>query len=82
MLRFQMTLVGSSCKAGAANLTVDATTFPVGGCLSRRFVVGILLLHITLSYLPRNAYHAFCLGSICEKTNPFKQSDEYIERFL
>jgi hypothetical protein len=82
MLRFQMTLVGSSCKAGAANLTVDATTFPVGGCLSRRFVVGILLLHITLSYLPRNAYHAFCLGSICERTNPFKQSDEYIERFL
>jgi hypothetical protein len=82
MLWFQMTLMGSSCKAGAANLTVDATTLPVGGCSSLRFVLGILLLCVTLSYPARNAYHCFCFGSVRKQTDPFKQSDEDVEGFL
>ncbi len=82
MLRFQVTLVGSSCKAGAANLTVDATTLPVRGCSSLRFVLGILLLCVTLSYPSRNAYYRFHFGSVCKQTNPFKQSDEDVEGFL
>jgi hypothetical protein len=75
MLQFQVTLVGSSCKAGAANLTVDATTIPVGGCSSLRFVLGILLLCVTLSYLSRNAYHCYHFVSVRKQTNQFKQSD-------
>ena len=82
MLRFQMTLVGSSRKAGTANLTVDATTLLVGGCYSLRLVIGILLLCVTLSYPPRNTHHDFRLGGVREKTDPFKQSDEDIEGLL
>ena len=82
MLQFQMTLVGSSRKAGAANLTVDATTLLVGGCYSLRLLVGVLLFGVTLSYPPRNAHHDFRLGGICEKTNPFKQFDKDVEGFL
>ncbi len=82
VLCLQMTLIGSSCKAGTANLTVDASTLLVGGCYSLRLVVGVLLLCITLSYPSRNAHHGFHLGGVCEKTNTFKQFDENIEGFL
>ncbi len=74
-----MTSAGSSIQAGAANLTVDATTLLVGSCYSLRLVVGILFLGITLSYPPRNVHRGFCLGGVCEKTNPFKQSDENVK---
>ena len=77
-----MTLVGSSCKAGAANLTVNATTLLVSGCYSLRLVVGIPFLDVTLSYPPRNAHHDFCLGGVREKTDPFKQSDEDVKGLL
>ena len=79
-----MTLVGSSCKAGATNLTADPTTLVVGGCSSRRFVFvfGILLLCAGLVYPSWDANHDFCLGRICKQTNPFKQFDQDIERLM
>jgi hypothetical protein len=77
-----MTLVRSSCKAGATNLTVNPTTLVVGGCSSRRFVFGILLFCVGLAYPSWDANHDFCLGRIGEQTNPFKQSDEDIEQLL
>ena len=77
-----MTLVGSSCKAGTANLTVDSTTLVVGGCSSQRFVLAYCSFCVGLAYLSQDAYHDFCLGRICKQTNPFKQSDEDIERLL
>ncbi len=77
-----MTLVGSSCKAGTANLTVNLTMLVVGGCSSQRFVCGILLFRLGLAYLSQDAFHEFCLGQICKQTNPSKQSNEDIERLL
>ena len=77
-----MTLVGSSCKAGAADLTIDGTTLLVGGCYSLRFVVGVPFFGVTFSYCSRNAHHDFCLGGICEKTNQFKQSNKDVKGFL
>ncbi len=82
MLRFQMTLVCSSRKAGAANLTVDTTTLLVGGCYSLRLVFGIPFFGVTLSYPSRNAQHDFRFGGVCEKTYLFKQSDKDAEEFL
>jgi hypothetical protein len=75
VLCLQMTLVGSSCKAGAANLTVNPTTLVVGGCSSQRFVFGILLICVGLTYLSQNANHDFRLGCICKQSDPFKQSN-------
>ncbi len=67
-----MTLVRSSCKAGAANLTVNLTTLFVSICSSQRLVFCILFFCIGLVYLSRDAYHDFCLGPIHEETDPLK----------
>ncbi len=77
-----MTLVRSSCKAGATNLTVDPTTLVVGGCSSRRFVFGILLFCVGLAYPSRDANHDFRLGRIHEQTDLFKQSNQDIGQLL
>jgi hypothetical protein len=77
-----MTLVRSSCKAGATNLTVNPTALVVGSCSSWRFVFGILLFCVGLVYLSQDANHDLCLGRICEQTNLFNQSDQDIERLL
>jgi hypothetical protein len=75
VLCLQMTLVGSSCKAGATNLTVDPTMLVVGGCSSWRFVFSILLVCVGLTHPSRNANHDFCLGRIRKQSELFKQSD-------
>jgi hypothetical protein len=52
MMRLQMTLVRSSCKDGTTHLTVDLGSVDAccGGCSRQRFIFGVLLVCVTLSY--------------------------------
>jgi hypothetical protein len=64
VLYLQMTLVRSSCKDGATNLTVNPTTCVVDGCSSRRIVCSILLFCVGLAYSSQDANHDFLHGWI------------------